>query len=111
MAIPGVKLSHYFLSNNSENWKIRSTATAARPIPTTVNSQRYSACALLVCGQSENDVAVGNESLFFETNQRGRHDGIAAFHVLRAAAVIEAILLNEAEGISSPVFAMELQIC
>ena len=32
------QLIRYFLNNSSENWKTRSTATAATPIATTVNT-------------------------------------------------------------------------
>src|SRR5208282_6131993 len=62
--------------------------------------------ALFVRGQSKNDVAVGDVTFLLKADQSGGHNGIAALHVLRAAAVIEAVLLNEAEGIGSPVFAM-----
>src|SRR5580658_6357390 len=62
--------------------------------------------ALFVGSESENDVAVGDITLLLKADQRGEHNGIAALHILRAAAVIEAVLLDEAEGISSPVLAM-----
>ena len=62
--------------------------------------------ALFVGSQSENDVAVGDVTFLLKADQRGEHNGIAALHILRAAAVIEAVLLDEAEGISSPVLAM-----
>ena len=42
MATSRLQLIRHFLSNSSENWKIRSTTTAASPIPTTVNTSTLS---------------------------------------------------------------------
>src|ERR1700691_3565966 len=62
--------------------------------------------AFLVGSQSKNNVAVGDVTFLLKADESGGHNGIAALHVLRATAVIETVLLNEAEGVSSPVFAM-----
>ncbi len=61
--------------------------------------------AFFVGGEREDDVAIRPVIFLLEANQRGDEDGVAAFHVLRAAAVEVAVLLDEFEGVDGPVFA------
>ena len=61
--------------------------------------------AFFVGGQREDDVAVRNVAFLLEADQRGDHDGVAVFHVLRAAAVVVAVFLDELKRIGGPVLA------
>src|SRR2546430_12163661 len=63
---------------------------------------------LFIGSKRQNDVAIGRVTLLLEVDQRGDHDGVAALHVLRAAAVVEPVLLYKPERICSPVFAVGL---
>src|SRR5207253_4239962 len=56
------------------------------------------AAALLVRRERKNDVATRAKTLVLHPQQRRRHDGIAILHILRAAAVEVAVLLDELEG-------------
>src|SRR5216683_4512946 len=58
--------------------------------------------ALLVGGEGEDEVAVGDEALTLEADEVGDEDGVAVFHVLGAAAVEVAVLLDELEGVGGP---------
>ena len=59
--------------------------------------------SLFVCREREDEVAVRFESFFVQA-QEGRHEnGVAVFHILRAAPVIIAIFLDELKGIGGPV--------
>ena len=64
--------------------------------------------AFLVGGERENNVTVGYIPLFLEADQSNRHDGIPALHILRAAAIVEAVFFDELEWIGCPIFAMRL---
>ena len=66
------------------------------------------AAALLVRRERKNDVATRAKTLVLHPQQRRRHDGIAILHILRAAAVEVAVLLDELEGIGAPVLAPRL---
>jgi hypothetical protein len=61
--------------------------------------------ALLVRSQRQDDVAVRTIALGAIAQQRRHHDGDAVLHVLRAAAVEVAVLLQEHERIDRPVLA------
>ena len=61
--------------------------------------------AFLISSQGQNDVAIRNEALLFHANQRRDHDGVATFHVLGAAAIKVAVLLDKLEWVRSPVLA------
>src|SRR6266404_4943519 len=63
---------------------------------------------LFIGSKRQNDVAIGRVTLLLEVDQRGDHDGVAALHVLRAAAVVEPVLLYKPERICSPVFGVGL---
>src|SRR5207248_3492629 len=56
------------------------------------------AAALLVRRERKNDVATRAKTLVLHPQQRRRHDGIAILHILRAAAVEVAVLLDELKG-------------
>src|SRR5207244_10965608 len=55
--------------------------------------------------EGKNDVAVGHVTFLLKSDQSRGHDGVAIFHVLRAAAVEVTVFLNELKGVGGPVFA------
>ena len=59
--------------------------------------------ALFVGRERQDDVAIRNEPLLLQSNEIGDHDGIAGLHVLRAATVVVAVLLDELKRIGGPV--------
>ena len=64
--------------------------------------------ALFAGRERENQVAVGNALLVFQTQQRRDERRRAALHVLRAAAVEVSVVLGQHERIVRPVFALRL---
>ena len=61
--------------------------------------------AFFVGRECQDDVTIRHISFLLEPDQRGHHDGIAIFHVLRTAAVVVTIFLHKLKRISSPIFA------
>src|SRR6266436_1267728 len=59
--------------------------------------------ALLIGGQSENQIAVRYVSFLFQADEIRDQDGIAFLHVLGAATVEVTVFLDEFEGIGGPV--------
>ena len=59
--------------------------------------------ALLVRGKREDDVAVGAKAFTMQTEKRLHQDGIGLLHVLRAAAIVVAVLGQELKGVGRPV--------
>ena len=64
--------------------------------------------SLLVRGEREDDVAVRDEALLFQADEIGNGDGVAVLHVLRAAAVVVAVLLDELKGVRAPILLARL---
>src|SRR6202034_30306 len=61
--------------------------------------------AFFIGGEGEDEVAVGLESFLVEADKGRNQHGVGVFHVLGAAPVVVAVLLDELEGIGGPVFA------
>ncbi len=61
--------------------------------------------AFLICGEGEDKVALRRKVLAMEAQEAGHEDGVGLLHILRAAAVVVAVLLDELEGIGGPVAA------
>jgi len=59
-----------------------------------------------ISGESDDEVAVGHETLFPELDEIGEPDGGLRFVVTRTAAVEVAVALVELEGIDAPVLAL-----
>src|SRR5258706_15530348 len=58
---------------------------------------------LFIRGERQNDIALGHVTLPLKANQSSDQHGIVDLHVLSAAAIEVAILLNELERIGAPV--------
>ncbi len=61
---------------------------------------------LFIRGESHDDVTIGLEALLFELDQVGDPDSRLSLVVAGAAAVKEAIALDELKGVHAPVFAL-----
>ena len=58
--------------------------------------------------QRQDDVAIWNVAFLSHADEVGYRDGIAVLHVLRAATVEVAVLLDELERIGAPILALRL---
>src|SRR5207247_5675456 len=64
--------------------------------------------SLFIGSEGKNDVAVGHVTFLLKSDQSRGHDGVAIFHVLRAAAIEVAVFFDELKRVGGPVFAAGL---
>src|SRR5438132_1526207 len=64
--------------------------------------------SFFIGSERENDVTGGHVTFLLESDQSRGHDGVAIFHVLRAAAIEVAVFFDELKRVGGPVFAAGL---
>ena len=64
--------------------------------------------AFLIGGEGQNQIALRLVAFAMQAQESGDQRGVGVLHVLRAAAVVVAVLLDELEGIGVPVGAQSL---